>query len=298
MRTKGSRVAWGLLIATRPKTLWAGVCPVVLGIALARSQGVTHLPSAIACLLGAFFIQIGTNYANDYFDFKKGTDTEDRIGPARATQKGFVSPRQMLIAFSSMFLLAACCAGYLTLQRGWVMAALLVISVICGVCYTAGPFPLGYNGLGDVFAFIFFGPVACAGTHFALTGSLDWSAALIGVAPGGFALAMIDVNNIRDMEQDRIAKKRTPVVLFGRTFALSEFIVALSLTVAIPVWAIFNKLAAAPTWGILLVLPLGVHSLIVLKREREGPPLNKVLAMTGIMLLVHTIFFSWGILSS
>lgn len=302
--TSGSQPVKGLLLATRPKTLWAGICPVAIGLVLAHRFGYSDSYLEVATLLAAVFIQIGTNFANDYFDFKKGTDTTERIGPARATQSGWVSPRQMLVASVIMFVLAGGCAVFIATQTGpqigQFVIGLLIVSIICGVLYTAGPFPLGYNGLGDIFAFIFFGPIACGATFIIVAGYPEGLVFLAGVAPGAFAVAMIDVNNTRDMEQDRLAKKRTLAVLLGRKFAIVEYAVALGVAHAVPVLLYIslnrNGNECSPwIFASLLTLPMGVAGTVRLAKYQDGVNLNKLLAMTGVMLLLHSVLFCVGL---
>ncbi len=286
----------GLLLATRPKTLPAGICPVLLGTALARDAGRLHLPSALACLVGAVFIQIGTNYANDYFDFVKGTDNADRLGPTRATQAGWVTPRQMLTAFIAAFAAAGVAAVYLSQRGGWGFLLLLGISIVCGILYTAGPLPLGYIGLGDVFAFTFFGPVAAAATYYVQTLTFDWNAVLAGCAPGFFAVAMIDVNNLRDIDTDRRAGKRTPAVLFGRGFARLEYLAAILGAAAMPVWLWLRTGENAGALGTLTFLVPAAIVIQIVFRCTDGETLNRALAMTGLLLLAHTLLFCLGVI--
>lgn len=286
----------GLLLATRPKTLWAGVCPVMVGTALAQSLGKLHWPSAVVCLFAAVFMQIGTNYANDYYDCIKGTDTAERIGPMRATQAGLVKPRTMMIAFMLMYGLTAVCTAYLAYRSHWALWIVLAASVASGILYTAGPFPLGYNGLGDLFAFIFFGPVACAGTYFVQGLDLNVAAVIAGIAPGCFSVAMIDVNNTRDIEQDRKAGKRTLAVIFGRKFACFEYWIAFLGAVVVPV--VLWRLGFGTKWQLasMVVLLPGIWATMQLVKHRDGPSLNRILAVTGVLLLLHSILFSIGLI--
>ncbi len=165
------RVWWE---AARPKTLWASAAPVVMGTAMALADGALHAPSALCALLGALLIQVGTNYANDYSDFVKGADTEARIGPVRATQSGLVSPRTMKRATALVFLLTLVPGAYLVYRGGWPLVAIGVVSILCGILYTAGPWPLGYIGVADLFVLVFFGPVAVGGTYYVQAQELGW----------------------------------------------------------------------------------------------------------------------------
>ena len=286
----------GLLLATRPKTLAAGICPVVLAGALAWDAGVFHGGAWLACLLGAMAVQIGTNYANDYFDFVKGTDRADRIGPKRATQSGMVSPRTMCWAFVLTYAIAGLCAGYLTTRGGWIIMVLYALSVACGILYTAGPLPLGYIGLGDLFAFLFFGPIAAGATFYVQDQGVSVIPILAGCAPGFFSIAMIDVNNMRDIETDRQSRKKTMAVIFGRGFARFEYVLALFGAGIIPVWLWLqtgrNPISLA---SLIFVVPAIYVVRIVLTRT-DGPSLNRALALTGALLLIHSILFSIGVI--
>ena len=209
-------------LAIRPKTLWASVAPVVIGGAMATAVGPLHAPLFIVTLLVALSIQIGTNFSNDYSDFKKGADTDDRQGPLRVTQAGLVSPNQMMLATILVFGGSILCCAYLVYHSGWAMAVIGVISVIAGVLYTAGPYPLGYLGLGDVLVIVFFGPVAVGGTYFIQTGTVTATVLLSGLAPGLLATAILAVNNLRDLDGDRAVGKRThrPGAARGRRAAV------------------------------------------------------------------------------
>jgi len=283
------------LEATRPKTLWAGSAPVFLGTALAWLDGGLSWPLAGVCLLAGVSIQVGANFSNDYYDGVRGTDA-DRVGPTRATAAGLVSPRTMCNASYGAFAVFAAAAAILAAQAGWELLPLAALAIASAILYTGGPWPLGYNGLGDVFAFTFFGPVAVAGTHFAQTAAWSPEAALVGVAPGLFSVALLTVNNLRDVDSDRVAGKRTLAVLFGRRFARAEYTAAVLAAAAIPllqhalyrpanVWLYLPALAPLP-----LALPLiaGVW-------QRNGETLNRSLALTGALMLLHALLYTLGL---
>lgn len=285
--------AW--LVAARPKTLGAGIAPVIVGTALAVGDNLLHWPSAVCALLGALLIQIGTNYANDYFDFVKGTDTTERIGPTRATQAGLVSPRAMRWATALVFLLACVPGAYLVWRAGWPLVAIGVASIVCGILYTGGPFPLGYLGLGDLFVLVFFGPVAVGGTYYVQTLTITPSVLLAGFAPGLFSVAILTVNNLRDIDQDRAGGKRTLAVRFGQTFARYEYAVSLFVgAVVVPfilqcVTGRYVGIAAfsfVPAW----------FAIRTAFASREGVVLNQLLATTGKLLLFFSVLFSVGVM--
>ncbi|RMG20455.1 MAG: 1,4-dihydroxy-2-naphthoate polyprenyltransferase [Deltaproteobacteria bacterium] len=217
----GSLGAW--ILAIRPRTLPAAIAPVVVGSAVAHALGVFSAGPALAAALGAVLIQIGTNFANDVFDFEKGADTEARVGPPRAVASGLLTPAAMKRGAAVAFGLAGACGIYLTAVAGWPVVAIGVASVLAGLAYTGGPFPLGYHGLGDLFVLIFFGFVAVGGTVYVQAGEVPawaWPAAL-GV--GSVAAALIVVNNLRDRETDAAAGKRTLAVRLGRRGSLLEY---------------------------------------------------------------------------
>ena len=214
-------IVW--LSAIRPQTLTASLAPVAVGTALAFKDGTVNWPIAITALLGAIMIQVGTNFFNDYSDFKKGADTEDRLGPARATQKGWVSPKQMLVATIIAFILAGGIGLYLSIVGGWPILLIGIFGILSGLAYTGGPYPLAYVGLGDLFVMLFFGNAAVCGTYFAQSGQVTTASVLASFAVGALATAILVVNNLRDRQTDALANKRTLAVRFGAKFARFEY---------------------------------------------------------------------------
>ncbi len=283
------------LMAARPKTLAAGLTPVLIGTAMAHAVGSLHAGAALCAALGALLIQIGTNFANDYFDFVKGTDTEERIGPKRATQAGLVSPRTMLIATVLIFALAFLPGAYLVYRGGLPILAIGIISVICGVLYTGGPYPLGYLGLGDVFVLIFFGPVAVGGTYYVQTLSLGHDVLLAGLMPGLFSTAILTVNNLRDADTDVRTGKRTLAVRFGKAFARWEYLTCMVVAGAIiPVYLCVASGGHWPALGACVALLLAIPLILNVFTSHEGAVLNDTLAGTGKVLLLFSILFSIG----
>jgi 1,4-dihydroxy-2-naphthoate octaprenyltransferase len=281
------------LAAFRPRTLGAALAPVAMGVALAAGQGRVHWPTALLILCAALAIQIGTNLANDYFDFRKGADTAERIGPRRLTQSGLVAPAVVRRAFVIAFAAALACGAVLLLRGGWPIFWIGSLAVLFGVLYTGGPFPLAYNGLGDVFAFLFFGPVAVAGTVWLL--ALEWQpvAALAGVGPGLLSVALLLVNNLRDRHQDALANKRTTVVRFGPVFARVAYTGCLAGAALLPVCMVIpGKVPAGVLWAIVGLAP----ALPALGRvwRQDGPVLNRALAGTGRSLLLYGLLWSLG----
>src|SRR3982751_6640649 len=203
-------------MAARPRTLPAAIAPVLVGTALAVTEGTFHGLRFAAALLGAVFIQVGTNLSNDYSDARRGADTEDRLGPVRVTAGGLVPPRQVLVATYVSFGLAVLCGVYLIAVAGPVLLLIGAASILAGVLYTGGPRPYGYEGLGELFVFLFFGLVAVTGSYYVQVQELPWQAFALAVPVGLLASAILVVNNVRDLETDRRAGKRTLAVRLGR----------------------------------------------------------------------------------
>lgn len=288
----GSVGAW--VLACRPATLAAGFVPVLVGTACATAVGSFKAGPAMVALLGALLIQIGTNLANDLFDFEKGADTEERLGPTRAVAAGLLSRRAVRVGAFVSFALATACGVYLTAVAGPVIVVIGVTAILSGVAYTAGPYPLAYVGLGDVFVMAFFGFVAVAGTAYVQVGYVPAIAWWAGGVVGALATAILAVNNLRDRHTDRKARKRTVAVRFGRRFAIAEYFVLMSIAYATPVgmWLVggFGRAALLP----LATLPLGIG----LAREvvrNEGRALNGTLVGTARLLLAHGVLTASGI---
>jgi len=281
-------------LAARPKTLPAAAAPVIVGAAVALFERQMRPLPALAALLAALLLQIGANLANDVFDFHKGADTHQRLGPMRVTQAGLLTPRQVTIGMWVVFALAAVLGIYMALVSGWPVIAIGLASILAAIAYTWGPLPFGYHGLGEVFVFLFFGLAAVAGTYYvqALRVSpLAWWSAL----PMGFlSSAILVVNNLRDIDTDREAGKKTLAVLLGPAKTHVEYVLLLMSAYLIPlaIW----WLQLAPAWVLLswLSLPLAVNLVGIIYREK-GRPLNRALAGTGRLELVFGILFSLGL---
>lgn len=282
------------LMAARPKTLWASISPVMIGTAMAFTDGAMHLPSAFAALLGAILIQIGTNLANDYFDYKKGTDQTGRVGPTRVTQAGLVQPPMMKSAMIIVFSLAILVCIYLIKRGGWPIAIIGVLSIISGIFYTAGPYPLGYLGLGEIFVFVFFGPVAVGGTYYVQTLDINPLPIIAGLAPGFLSVAVLVVNNIRDLDSDQKSNKKTLAVRFGRSFAMSEYFLSIVAAAIVPV--ILCVLTQDYKYSLLasLSVAFALPSIKTVFTKSDGPSLNHALAYTGKLLFLYGILFSVG----
>jgi len=281
--------------AARPKTLWAAIAPVMIGTAMAFSDGKFHSLSALLALTGAILIQIGTNFANDYFDFKKGADSKDRLGPTRATEAGLIKPGIMRNAFILVFLITFLIGLYLIYRAGWPIFIIGILSIIFGILYTGGPYPLGYNGLGDIFVLIFFGPVAVGGTYYVQALDITWPVILAGLSPGLISTALLTVNNLRDINTDRKAGKKTLAVRFGVLFTRLEYLITILIASCIvPVILLYmephHPYALAGIFVFLFALP----SIKAVFLNEINAELNKVLGRTGKILLLYSIIFSLG----
>ncbi len=286
------------LMAARPKTLPVGLAPVLVGTALAATADVFEPLRFAAALLGALFIQVGANLSNDYSDARRGADTEDRLGPVRVTAGGLVPPRQVLVATYVTFALAVLCGAYLIAVAGWELLLVGAASIVAGVLYTGGPRPYGYEGFGELFVFLFFGIVAVAGSFFVQTETLVWEAFALAVPVGLLAAAVLVVNNVRDVDTDRRAGKRTLAVRLGRerTRTLFAAMVYASYLLA-PVTWVFGPLSP---WMLLpfLSLPLAAPVVRAVRTRTDGPSLNEALAHTGRLELVFCVLLCAGILLS
>ena len=282
------------LMATRPKTLWAGISPVMIGIVMAIEAGKFHLISASLCLLGAVSIQIGTNFANDYFDFVKGSDTDKRKGPTRVTQAGLIPPETMKRAFVLAMLMVALIGFILFIRAGWPILVIAALSITSGILYTGGPCPYGYRGLGDIFVFIFFGPVAVGGTYFVQALTVNADVMIAGIAPGLLSAAVLTVNNLRDIDEDRSTGKKTLAVTFGATFVKWEYTLFILGASIIPIVLVYRTHKHHLSLLSCMVLLLAVPSIKKVFRDSIGTVLNQVLVNTGKYLFFYSSFFSIG----
>jgi 1,4-dihydroxy-2-naphthoate octaprenyltransferase len=271
---------------------------VLVGTALAGSEG-TFKPLRFACaLIGSVFIQIGTNLANDYSDARRGADTEDRLGPVRVTAGGLMPPRQVLVGTWVAFGVAVAAGAYLIAVAGWELLLVGAASILAGVLYTGGPRPYGYEGLGELFVFLFFGIVAVVGSYFVQTENLRWEAFALAVPVGLLASAILVVNNVRDIDTDRRAGKRTLAVRLGRTPTRRLFaaMVVVAFLSPIVIWA-FGGLSA---WILLslLAFPLAPPLVRTVGTRTDGASLNGALAGTGRLLAVFSLLLAAGVLAS
>jgi 1,4-dihydroxy-2-naphthoate octaprenyltransferase len=285
------------LLASRPKTLPAAVSPVIIGSAVAFAEHSFRFGPALAAFLGALLLQIGANLANDVFDYEKGADQHDRLGPIRVTQAGLLSPKDVKTGMWVTFALAAICGIYMTLVSGWFILLIGLLAILAAIAYTGGPFPYGYKGLGEIFVFIFFGFAAVCGTYYAQTNTISQLAVLSSIPVGLLIVAILVVNNVRDYESDKSANKKTLAVRFGLEWARQEFV---SIVILAFVTVVLLSISDISTPWLLLTwlsLPL-VFSTSSSVLNQRGNILNKTLASTGQLTLVFSLLYAVGLILS
>ncbi|HRK75409.1 MAG TPA: 1,4-dihydroxy-2-naphthoate polyprenyltransferase, partial [Rhodothermales bacterium] len=277
----------------RPKTLPAALAPVFIGTTMAWSDGLFHALSAMVAALGAVLIQIGTNLTNDYADFFKGADTAERKGPTRATQAGLLSPNAVrngaILAFSLAFLLGL----YLVYRGGWPILLLGIVAIFSGVTYTVGRYALAYTGLADLFVLVFFGPVAVGGTYYVQALTLPLWPVLAGLGPGLLSVAILVVNNRRDMLEDAKADKKTLIVRFGRTFGNIWYTLCVITAILMPIVLYLTERKHPFVLLELLILIPAAPLILALFRE-DGVALNPRLGATARLLLIYSLLFCIG----
>ena len=280
------------IMAARPRTLPAAIAPVIVGSALAFKNLSFSLVVTIACLILATLLQIGSNYANDLFDYKKGTDKLDRVGPKRAVAAGLISPKQMEIG-TIVVLLAALLVGlYLTYIGGVIFFVIGIFCIAAAVMYTAGPFALAYNGLGDIAVFIFFGLVAVIGTYYLQAREITFFVIIAATGVGALATNILVVNNTRDRHTDATAGKRTLAVRFGHKFCITQYILLLLVGyLCALILTLQNSWALLP----LLTIPLSVQRVKELQKK-EGRQLNPTLGKTANLLFYYSALLAIGLI--
>lgn len=284
--------AW--VAAMRPKTLPVGMAPILVGCGFAYRYGVFDPLPAGAALFGALLIQIGTNLANDYYDHKRGADNAQRTGPARASASGWIKPKTVLGAAIAAFGLSALIGLYLVYVSGWPILVVGIVSILSGYLYTGGPYPLGYHGWGDLFVFVFFGIIATAGTYYVQDPTIPHGVVLAGAAMGFLATAVLVVNNLRDIDTDRAAGKRTLAVKIGRRATQIEYLAILILAYAVPIIPVVQ---GRLTWIFALpaaTLPIALYLAHQVYHHPEPQNLNRVLAGTGALTFLFGALFAIG----
>lgn len=284
-------------LAARPKTLPASVIPVVLASALAAADGFFAIDRAAVALVCAMLIQIATNFINEVYDFRRGADTAERLGPTRAVASGLIGERAMVIASASVIVITFFIGLYLVAATGWEILAVGIASLFFAWAYTGGPFPLAYRGLGDIFVFVFFGLVAVCGTYYVQALSVTPQALLLSLVPGALSANILGVNNIRDIRTDEPAGKRTLAVRIGRAPAIRLYTALVAMAFIVPV--MFVVVMGYSLWVLLplLTLPLAAK-LIRNLRTKEGVALNAVLAGTAGLLVAFGVLLSVGLFLS
>jgi 1,4-dihydroxy-2-naphthoate octaprenyltransferase len=286
------------LVAARPRTLPAAVAPVLVGTALARTEGTFHWARFACALIGSVFIQVGTNLANDYSDARRGADTEDRLGPVRVTAGGLMPPRRVLVGTWVAFAIAVAAGAYLVAVAGWELLLVGAASIAAGVLYTGGPRPYGYEGLGELFVFLFFGVVAVVGSYYVQVEELEWEAFALSVPIGLLASAILVVNNVRDVDTDRRAGKMTLAVRLGRLHARRLYAAMVALAFVVPVVVV--AAGGLTAWILLALVAAALAPPLVrtVGTRTDGASLNGALAGTGRLLAVYSLLLSAGILLS
>jgi 1,4-dihydroxy-2-naphthoate octaprenyltransferase len=284
-------------MAARPRTLPAAIAPVLVGTSLAIRYDTFHPLAFIAALLGAVLIQIGTNLSNDYSDARRGADTDERIGPVRVTAGGLVPPRQVLIATYLTFGAAVLCGVYLIAVAGWLLLAVGSASILAGVLYTGGPRPYGYEGLGEVFVFLFFGLVAVTGSYFVQRRDLPWEAFVLAIPVGLLIAAILVVNNVRDIDTDRRAGKRTLAVRLGRERTRVLFAVMVGAAF-VSSWVPWFAGALSPWLFVTAAAaPLAIGVVQKVRTHADGPSLNAALASSAKLALLFCLLLCAGVLA-
>ncbi|RQG90353.1 1,4-dihydroxy-2-naphthoate polyprenyltransferase [Natrarchaeobius halalkaliphilus] len=299
--------AW--MMAARPQTLPAAAAPVIVGTGLAVHDGVFAPLPALIAFVGATLIQIGTNFANDYYDAVKGADTDDRKGFTRVTQAGIIPPDQVKLATIVTFALAILSGTYLVYEGGLPILVIGLVSVLCGWAYTGGPYPLGYHGLGDLFVFVFFGLVAVVGTYYVQAATVLAEPLAATVPPGtitreaivaslpiaGLATAIIVVNNIRDKETDAETGKRTLAVRLGYRWTRLEYVAMVGLAYLTPVWLWLIEGFSPAVLLPVASLPYAALIARTVCTRTDGEALNPALEETGKLLAIFAVLFGSGL---
>lgn len=292
-RRPGKLAAWRLAI--RLPTLPAAVGPVLVGLGVALGEGVFRPLPAALCLVVAVLLQIAANLANDLADFRRGADTADRLGPPRAAALGLLSERELVVGTGIVVAAAAVAGLGLVAVGGPVLLVLGAAAIVAALAYTGGPFPYGYRGLGDPFVFLFFGLVAVAGTAYLQLGSWPWLGFVAAIPVGSLVTAILVVNNLRDVEADARAKKRTLAVRFGPTFARGEYAALWLVAFAVPVALVGGGAVGWPALLPLVTLPLGGRLVAEVLRVGDPRALNPVLRRTAQAQLVFSALFGLGL---
>jgi len=282
-------------MAARPPTLTAAIAPVAVGTAVAVRDDVFDASPAFAALIGALALQVGANFANDLSDFRRGADTTERLGPTRVTQTGLLTERQVMLGMLVSFVVATIAGVYLSVVGGWVIVGVGLASILAAVTYTGGPWPFGYRGLGELFVFVFFGLVAVSGTYYVQAGEVTGAVVAAAVPVGLTVTAILVVNNVRDIDTDRAARKYTLAVYLGRRLARYQFV--LIMAAAYVSAAALFLLGSFSGWTLLswLSIPAAISPVVAVLTRVEGPPLNAALRATARLHFIFAILLAIGL---
>ncbi len=283
------------VLASRPKTLLAAFVPIIIGSSIAFSDGYFNLIAALDALICSILIQTGTNFVNDLYDHIAGTDSADRAGPTRVLASGLISIKEMKIGIILVFSLTFLLGLYLVSLGGWVVLLIGVLSILAGIAYTAGPFPLAYNGLGDIFVFLFFGLVGTVGTYYVQALQITSLSVWASIPVGALITNILIVNNYRDIDEDRQAGKNTLAVLLGKRFSRVQYLVFLIVSFLMPFVVYFYYKQNIAVFLPILALPLGIK-LVKMIYTHDGKELNKTLELTAKLSAIYGILFAAGII--
>lgn len=282
------------LVSTRPRTLPAASAPIIMGLALAFYDVRISVLIAVFTLISALLIQIGTNLANDYFDFIKGTDTDKRVGPVRLIQAGMIKKNEMLAAFIITFAIAIFFGVFLVMRGGYPVLIIGFFAVLFGILYTAGPAPLGYIGLGDIFVFIFFGLISVVGTYYLQALRVNYVVFIASIAPGLLSIAILTANNIRDIKTDSQSGKKTLIVRFGYNFGIFEYLFCVIAAHLIPIVLVLITRSHYFSLISVLTIILAIKPVKLILSKSDPKSLIPVLGRTSQMLLIFSVLFSIG----
>ncbi len=283
------------VLASRPKTLPAAISPIIIGSSIAYYDGKFSFVAALIALICSLLIQIGTNFVNDLYDHLKGSDSEERVGPTRTLATGLVSIHEMKLAIYITFGVTFLLGLYLVYLAGWPILLVGILSIASGYAYTAGPYPLAYNGLGDIFVFVFFGFVATVGTYYVQALQLTELIFISSIPAGLLITNILVVNNYRDIDEDRRSNKHTLAVKFGDRFSRIQYLLQLLIAYLIPVVIFISYEIDIVILLPLLTIPMGIK-LFQMLFILHGQELNRTLELTAKLSVIFSILFSLGFL--
>jgi len=283
------------ILASRPKTLLAAFVPVIIGSALAYADNVLNPWAASVALICSILIQTGTNFVNDLYDYLYGADKAERDGPTRALAAGLLTPDEMKIGIMLVYLVTFLLGLYLVYLGGWLILLIGILSIIAGIIYTAGPYPLAYNGLGDIFVFIFFGLIGTVGTYYVQALKVSSLSVLSAIPVGALITNILIVNNYRDIEEDKQAGKRTLAVMFGKKFSRIQYLIFMIISYLVPVLVFIFYKHDMFVFLPILSLPLGIK-LVRMIYSLNGKELNKTLELTAKLSGIYGVLFAAGII--